>query len=136
MLLKKIQAIVLAVCMAVLLTGGFSQVFGDALLKKMEFMEVSPPEMMEVSEFEFLEVTEPEFLQVSAFEFMPVSEPEFLTPTTRDGVIVWEGDRTNYAYLRCAVLRDFEDLRNCTLEAIGITQEELDRAIEKRSAAQ
>ncbi len=125
-------AATLIICVALLMPGGVSPVLGETLVVEPVFMEVTEFELMGVTEFEFMRVTKQEFMGVTGFEFMGVTEFGFLVPTASiDGVTVWAGNRENVAYLRCAKLKEFRILRECALDALGMTQEEVDRAAEE-----
>ncbi len=138
MLWEKVHArvtLTLIICIALLVSGGVSQVMGETLVAEMEFLKVSEPEFMEVTEFEFMEVSEPEFLKVSTPEFLKVSEPVFLVPGIFLRGKYTHVKRENVAYLRCANLKEFSILHECAHESLGMTQEEVDKAVGEYNTA-
>ncbi len=109
-------AVTLIICIALLLPGGVSKAVGGSLIVEEGF---------EVSEPEFLEVSEPKSLIVSEPKSIRVSKPKSL----ESGVFLkgkyTPAERENPAYRRCATLEEFSDRQQCALEALGITQEDV-----------
>lgn len=110
------------ICLGLLVTAGVSPVKGASLVKEPEFLEVSKPDIQKVSEPQTQGVAEPETQGVAKLDSLKVSEPKSM----ESGSFL-KGDyarvqRENVEYLRCAVLKGFNNLLKCALEALDVTQ--------------
>jgi len=91
-----------------------------------EFMKVTEPKFMGVTEPKFLEVSKPGFSEVSKSGFSKARSPEYLVPKqSAEGVTIWSGKRENKAYQRCAKFNGFSEQHKCALDALGISEEDL-----------
>lgn len=71
-------------------------------------------------------VSKPESSQVSSPEFAKSRESKGLVPRkSATGATIWSGERENKAYQRCAKLKGFDEQRKCALDALGMTEEDL-----------
>jgi len=141
MLVEKVRtgvAVTLIICAALLMSGRVSPVWGDPI--------VAPLELEKPTEFEFMESTQlsngmtiwtgkriadPETAVLIEPEYMEITKPGFMEPTLlSNGLTVRMGNRDNVAYLRCAKLKEFSSQQKCALEALGMTQEAVDQAVE------
>jgi len=115
--------IAILIAIVLFISGSSSKVTGETLIAKKAF-EVSKPEMLEVTEPKFLEVTEIEFLGVSVPKNLKVSKPKSLkSGRFLEGKYV-PAKRENTAYLRCAAMKGFSNLKKCALQALSVTQSE------------
>jgi hypothetical protein len=109
-------AVNLILCIALLLSGCVSKTVGESYIVEKEH-KIKPPEIMEVSEPKSLEVSEPKSLEVS--------EPKSLESGSFQKGRYTPAERENPAYDRCAKEKGFDDQYQCALEALGITEEEI-----------
>lgn len=80
----------------------------------------------EMKELGTMGVSKPESAQVSKPNFAKSREPKGLVPRkSAAGATIWPGERENKAYNRCAKLKGFDEQRECALEALGMTEEDL-----------
>ncbi len=96
------------ICIALLLPGGVSKTVGGSLIVE-EGFEVSEPKSLIVSEPKSIKVSKPKSLESGSF-----LKGKY-TPAKRE----------NPAYRRCATLEGFSARQQCALEALGITQEDV-----------
>jgi hypothetical protein len=101
-------AVNLILFIALLLSGCVSKTVGESYIVEKEH-KIKPPEIMEVSEPKSLEVSEPKSLESGSFQ------KGRYTPAERE----------NPAHDRCAKEKGFDDQYQCALEALGITEEEI-----------
>jgi hypothetical protein len=80
----------------------------------------------EMKEPDTMEVSKPGFSEVSKPAFSKARKPEYLVPKqSAKGVTIWSGKRENKAYKRCAKLKGFDAQHKCALDALGMTEEDL-----------
>jgi len=108
----------LIICIAFFISGGVSQVVGEILVVG-EALEVTEPEMGKVTKQEFLEISEVELIKITEPAFLKVSKQKSLKqglfPRGRYAPV----EQENAAYLRCAKLKEFNDLLKCAHEGLG-----------------
>jgi hypothetical protein len=109
-------AVNLILFIALLLSGCVSKTVGESYIVEKEH-KIKPPEIMEVSEPKSLEVSEPKSLEVS--------EPKSLESGSFQKGRYTPAERENPAHDRCAKEKGFDDQYQCALEALGITEEEI-----------
>ncbi len=90
-----------------------------------EFLEVSEPKSLKVSEPEFLIVSEPISMKISELKSLRVSKPKSLESGGFLTGMYTPAKRENPAYRRCATLEGFSARQQSALEALGITQEDV-----------
>jgi len=112
----------LIICLALLVPAGISPVTGATLVKEPTSLEVSQPKSLEVSEPETQGVLQPETQGVSKLDSLEVSEPKSMESGSFLKGEYARVQRENVEYLRCAVLKGFNNLLKCALEAIDVTQ--------------
>jgi hypothetical protein len=117
-------AVNLILFIALLLSGCVSKTVGESYIVEKEH-KIKPPEIMEVSEPKSLEVSEPKSLEVSEPKSLEVSEPKSLESGSFQKGRYTPAERENPAYDRCAKEKGFDDQYQCALEALGITEEEI-----------
>ncbi len=78
-------------------------------------------------------ITDPEVsVLIDEPEFVKVTEPEFIEPILlSNGTTIWKGNRENLAYLRCAKHKGFTLQQKCAFDALGVTQEEVDKGVDE-----
>ena len=107
----------LIICIALLMSSGVSKAMGAPL--------PAEPKSLKVSETEFLIVSEPKSMKISELKSLRVLKPKSL----ESGVFLkgkyTPAERENVEYLRCGKLEGFSDRQQCALEALGITQEDV-----------
>ena len=99
----------LIICIALLMSSGVSKAMGAPLPAKPKSLKVSEPEFLIVSEPKSLGVSKPKSLESGGF-----LKGKY-TPAKRE----------NPAYRRCATLEGFSARQQSALEALGITQEDV-----------
>lgn len=75
--------------------------------------------------------TDPEVpVLIEELELVEVAAPEFsISVELRRGVTTLVGTRENLAYLRCAKYKGFTLQQKCARDALGMTQEKIDKAV-------
>jgi len=99
----------LIICIALLMSSGVSKAMGAPLPAEPKSLKVSEPEFLIVSELKSLRVSKPKSLESGGF-----LKGKY-TPAKRE----------NPAYRRCATLEGFSARQQSALEALGITQEDV-----------
>ncbi len=102
-------AVTLIICIALLMSSRVSKAMGAPLPAEPEFLIVSEPKSMKISELKSLRVLKPKSLESGGF-----LKGKY-TPAKRE----------NPAYRRCATLEGFSARQQSALEALGITQEDV-----------
>ena len=73
-----------------------------------------------------MEVSMPGFANVKQPKFSKPKNPEYFVPKkSSSGATLWSGKRENKAYQRCAKLKGFDEQRKCALDALGMTEVDL-----------
>ena len=121
MLWKRIYPGVVAnliICIAFFISGGVSQAVGETFVVG-EPLEVTEPEMGKVTKQEFLEISEVAPIKLTEPAFLKVSKQKSLKqglfPRGRYAPV----EQENAAYLRCAKLKEFDDLLKCAYKSLG-----------------
>ncbi len=99
----------LIICIVLLMSSGVSKAMGAPLPAEPKSLKVSEPKSMEISELKSLRVLKPKSLESGGF-----LKGKY-TPAKRE----------NPAYRRCATLDGFSARQQSALEALGITQEDV-----------
>jgi len=99
----------LIICIALLMSSGVSKAMGAPLPAEPKSLKVSEPEFLIVSELKSLRVSKPKSLESGGF-----LKGKY-TPAKRE----------NPAYRRCATLEGFSARQQSALEALGISQEDV-----------
>ena len=77
-------------------------------------------------EIKSYEMKELDTMEVSKPAFSKARKPEYLVPKqSAKGVTIWSAKRENKAYKRCAKLKGFDAQHKCALDALGMTEEDL-----------
>jgi hypothetical protein len=116
------RTMTLIICLALLVPAGISPVMGATLVKEPTSLEVSQPKSLEVSEPETQGVLQPETQGVSKLDSLEVSEPKSMESGSFLKGEYARVQRENVEYLRCAVLKGFNNLLKCALEALDVTR--------------
>lgn len=99
----------LIICIALLMSSGVSKAMGAPLPAEPKSLKVSEPEFLIISELKSLRISKPKSLESGGF-----LKGKY-TPAKRE----------NPAYRRCATLEGFSARQQSALEALGITQEDV-----------
>ncbi len=107
----------LIICIALLMSSGVSKAMGAPL--------PAEPKSLKVSEPEFLIVSEPKSMKISDLKSLRVLKPISLESGGFLKGKYTPAKRENPAYRRCATLEGFSARQQSALEALGITQEDV-----------
>ncbi len=118
--------ITLIICIALLMPGGVSQGVGATLSAQPKSVEVSKPKSLEVSKPKTLKVSKPKFSEVSKPKSYKMSKPKSFEPGTFKRGEYAPAERENAEYLRCAAQKGFDERYKCALEALDMTQEDVE----------
>ena len=99
----------LIICIALLMSSGVSKAMGAPLPAEPKSLKVSEPEFLIISELKSLRISKPKSLESGGF-----LKGKY-TPAKRE----------NPTYRRCATLEGFSARQQSALEALGITQEDV-----------
>ena len=99
----------LIICIALLMSSGVSKAMGAPLPAEPKSLKVSEPEFLIISELKSLRISKPKSLESGG-----LLKGKY-TPAKRE----------NPAYRRCATLEGFSARQQSALEALGITQEDV-----------